>query len=272
MADLKPDVRSVLGQYVDEFGNFAAGADSILEARGKELDLMASGEELIEESKLLSRQLTSAAGQLVAAAKADIRTASMEADSVQRLSTGILIAVVALSLISSTLIVWLYVGRNLIGRLTGLSDSMLALAGGDLDASLPLGGRDEIGGMAEALKVFRDTAVEVKKSNLQEITEARRRLTDAIERISEGFALYDANDQLILCNSTYRSLLHPGIENIMVPGIAFEKVIREAADRGLIEDAKGRSRRLGCAASRAPPQSGRVAYSAAGRRSMDSDQ
>ena len=47
----------------------------------------------------------------------DINTASLEAASVQRLSTGILIAVVALSLISSTLIVWLDVGRNLIARL-----------------------------------------------------------------------------------------------------------------------------------------------------------
>ncbi len=239
--DLKPDLRSTLSQYVANFGDFAAGPNSVLEARGKELDLIASGEELIDENRELSRQLTSAADQLVASAKADIRTASIEADSVQHVSTGILIAVVALSLISSTLIVWLYVGRNLIARLTALSDSMLAIAGGKLEAHLPVGGHDEIARMADALKIFRDTAVEVKATNLKEITEARRRLTDAIESISEGFALYGSDDRLILCNSTYRTLLHPGIEGIMVPGTSFEKIIREAAERGLIEDARGRT-------------------------------
>ena len=45
--------------------------------------------------------------------------------------------------------------------------------------------------MAEALIVFRDTAVEVEESNLREIETARRRLVDAIETSSEGFALYD---------------------------------------------------------------------------------
>ncbi len=71
----------------------------------------------------------------------------------QRVSTGVLIAVVALSLISSTLIVWLYVGRNLIARLTTMSGSMLAIAGGQLDTSIPVAGVDEIGDMAKALAV-----------------------------------------------------------------------------------------------------------------------
>src|ERR671911_1131045 len=39
-----------------------------------------------------------------------------------------------------------------------------------------------------------------------EATEARRRLTDALESISEGFFLYDADDRMVLCNSRYREL------------------------------------------------------------------
>ena len=34
-----------------------------------------------------------------------------------------------------------------------------------------------------------------------EATGARRRLTDALESISEGFFLFDANDRMVLCNS-----------------------------------------------------------------------
>jgi hypothetical protein len=32
-------------------------------------------------------------------------------------------------------------------------------------------------------------------------------LTDAIESISEGFSLYDADDRLVICISAYRELL-----------------------------------------------------------------
>ena len=57
---------------------------------------------------------------------------------------------------------------------------MLAIANGNLKAKLPEGGHDEIGQMADALTVFRDTAIKVEESNLQEIQEARRRLSDAV--------------------------------------------------------------------------------------------
>ena len=109
-----------------------------------------------------------------------------------------------------------------------------------LEATIPGGGDDEIGGMAKALNVFRDTAVEVRKSNLREINEARRRLIDAIESIFEGFSLYDAEDRLVICNSRYRKLLYPWIEDAVAPGTSFESIIRSAAERGLIRDAEGR--------------------------------
>jgi class 3 adenylate cyclase len=115
---------------------------------------------------------------------------------------------------------------------------MLAIAGGNLQARIPAGGADEISNMAEALVVFRDTAIEIKETNLREVREARRRLTDAIESISEGFSLYDADDRLVLCNSHYRDSLYPGIADIMIPGTPFETILRRAAERGLIKGAE----------------------------------
>ena len=105
-----------------------------------------------------------------------------------------------MSIISSSLIVWLYVGRNLLRRLTALSNSMLEIAGGNLKAEIPSGGSDELFEMSKALTIFRDTAIEVEEANLQEIADARRRLTDAIENISEGFSLYDSDDRLVVYN------------------------------------------------------------------------
>ena len=86
--------------------------------------------------------------------------------------------------------------------------------------------------LAEALAAERET-------NLKEIGEARTRLIDAIETISEGFSLYDAEDKLILCNSHYRELFASHAD-VMVPGTSFETILRTAVERGLIKDAEGR--------------------------------
>jgi signal transduction histidine kinase len=88
--------------------------------------------------------------------------------------------------------------------------------------------------------VFRDTAVEVEEKNLREIAEARQRLVDAVESISEGFALYDKNDRLVLSNSRYRELLHPGTKDKFPAGTPFAKIIQMAAEHGLVVEAEGR--------------------------------
>jgi adenylate cyclase len=130
------------------------------------------------------------------------------------------------------------IGRYIVARLTALRNRMLTLAAGDLKSPLPDVGKDEIGRMAEALGVFRATAIEMEEANLKEIREARARLTDAIESISEGFSLYDADDKLIVCNTRYRELFATHAD-VMVPGTSFETIIRTATDRGLIKDAEG---------------------------------
>jgi len=76
----------------------------------------------------------------------------------------VLLGVVALSLVSSALIVWLYVGRSIVARLTALSGSMLSISGGNLKTPLPASsGDDEIGHMAGSLRIFRDTAIEKER-------------------------------------------------------------------------------------------------------------
>ena len=55
---------------------------------------------------------------------------------------------------------------------------------------------------------------------VDEARQARTQLTDAIESISEGFSLYDADDRLALCNNRYRELLYSGVTEIVTPGTA----------------------------------------------------
>ena len=232
--------RQLILAELEYFRRFAEGENNMPLLRARELALISNGEAVQRENTRLSRELSESIEWVVRDTQRDISQATSEAHAVRTGSSITLILIVSLSLASSVLIVWLYVGRNLIARLTALSNSMMEIAGGNLGIPLPPVDSDEIGRMAAALAVFRDTAVEVKEKNLREIAEARQRLVDAIESISEGFALYDKDDRLVLSNSRYRELMHPGTEDISRPGTLFADVIRAAAERGLVSEAQGR--------------------------------
>src|SRR3546814_10612738 len=98
--------------------------------------------------------------------------------------------------------------------------------------------------MAETLALFRDSLSERDRLTAErERAEAAKRraqtrLAEAVEAVSEGFALYDADDRLVICNSRYREM-YAGLDLRIEPGIAFEEVIRAAAETGLITDAEG---------------------------------
>jgi adenylate cyclase len=218
----------------------AFGSDPGLFAlRAAELETAREGRRVLDENLQLAQWLSEAVADLVAATRADSMQAAKAAAGALTASRWVLASAAAAGLLAM-LAVWLYINRSLGTRLGTLGQSMLAIAGGNLQAPLPPAGTDEIGRMAAALGVFRDTAVEIEDNNLREIGQARQRLVDAIESISEGFALYDTDDRLVLCNSHYRELLYPGMADAMEPGTPFETIIRHAAKRGLVEDAKGR--------------------------------
>ncbi|PAQ09217.1 adenylate/guanylate cyclase domain-containing protein [Mesorhizobium temperatum] len=233
-------LRTRFQQRVDEFKALIDGGNSIPKARKDELAVLAEGEKLLAENNRLSRSLTAAVDRLVAAADREIAASGLEAATVQRYGTGVVLGSAFLTLLSSVLVVWLYVDRSLLARLGAVSQGMFAIAGGNLRTPLPAAGRDEIGRMAEALRLFRDTAVEVEEKSLREVAEARQRLIDAIESISEGFALYDREDRLVLSNGRYRELLYSDLAIELTPGTTFEHIIRRSAERGYIRDAEGR--------------------------------
>ncbi|MEJ2178003.1 MAG: adenylate/guanylate cyclase domain-containing protein, partial [Gammaproteobacteria bacterium] len=229
-----------LAKQVAILEDLTAGPNSLPQIRKNELVVIAEAEELLAVNERLSKFLTNRVSFLVNGANSDIEKANHQAATIQAFNRNILIGIAALSIVSSFLIVWLYVGRNLIARLTALSDSMLAIAGGNLRAPLPEpGSGDEIGRMAESLVVFRDTAIEVEENNLRDIETARRRLVDAIENSSEGFAFYDPDDRLVLCNTRYKELLYPNTDINIEAGTAFETIIRKAAEEGHIDRAEG---------------------------------
>jgi adenylate cyclase len=97
--------------------------------------------------------------------------------------------------------------------------------------------RDEQGQPSEVVGSWSDVT-ERKEAEIA-FRRSEQRLTDAIESISEGFSLYDAEDRLVVCNRAYGELLYPGL-GVPAPGTRYETLLRDAAAKGLVEDAKGR--------------------------------
>jgi PAS domain S-box-containing protein len=108
--------------------------------------------------------------------------------------------------------------------------------------------RDEKGQLVEVVGSWSDMTerrrlgealAAAQGANLNVLREAQSRLIDAIETISEGFSLYDAEDKLVISNTRYRELFASHAD-VLVPGTSFETILRTAVERGQIKDAEGR--------------------------------
>ncbi len=214
------------------------GPQGLIALRGAEIDALQRANAILDRNAEISTSLTQDFDRLMADVRDDIEASKAHVVEAQTSSTLILLAVAVASLVCSALVVWLYVQRDLLRRLSALSASILAVAGGNLRVPLPVPRRhDEIDEMVRALTVFRDTAVEIEEKGLREVDRAWQRLFDAIESTSEGFALYDADDRLVLCNTIYRQMLYGDVDIDVLPGSLFEEALRGAVENRLIEEA-----------------------------------
>src|SRR4029077_16015974 len=139
---LDPKLRPLFLAQVDKLKTLVDGPTAIPQLRQHELDLIADARRLLAENANLSSQLTAAAEELVQASKQEVRDATGSALRIQRLSTQAITGLVALSLLTSILIVWRYVGRNIVRRLNLLSGAMFAIAGGGRETAVPVTGND----------------------------------------------------------------------------------------------------------------------------------
>jgi len=60
---------------------------------------------------------------------------------------------------------------------------------------------------------------------------AQALLQDALEHLSEGFVLFDAEERLIMCNSRFREI-YARSAHAMVPGATLEQIVRVGAEEG----------------------------------------
>ncbi|MFC4269967.1 response regulator [Sneathiella chungangensis] len=129
--------------------------------------------------------------------------------------------------------------RSIRTPLMRLVAAMRSITKGDHQVAIPPAGRDEIGEMTRTLTLFRDSLIErdrlaqEREDAQAEARLAQEKLLEAIEAVTDAFALYDADDRLIVSNSKYREMynyLGLSIEK----GISYETIISAAVEKKMI--------------------------------------
>ena len=168
----------------------------VFELRAQQLSLAGRQRELLIENRNFAAGLLTEIEGLVDGAQEGAATAT--GASQDTIGTGriLLVAINGIGIVTAVLIAWLLVGRLLLSRLQALSDRMRAMAEGDLEAEVDIGGRDEVAEMAAALEVFRRHALEVQRLNLVEKLAAELRgKNDQLETALED--LRRAQNQIV---------------------------------------------------------------------------
>ncbi|MFE0019343.1 TMAO reductase system sensor histidine kinase/response regulator TorS [Mesorhizobium sp. NPDC059054] len=129
------------------------------------------------------------------------RTTAERADNAVRIGVILLVVTLLGAVLASGAIVWFYVERNLVRRLSGLSRAMQRLTAGDLEVAVAEEGDDELRTMAVAVNQFRD-----ESRRRLELEQERERITDELGRHREQLQqlVEEQTEQIRLVNKRLR--------------------------------------------------------------------
>src|SRR5258708_15441013 len=136
------------------------GKASVFKVRQKELDATDYVQIVLDETRKLNVGLGVSVKQLVDGVQTDTDAAAWRARQKISLATAVMLALGGLTLVGSSLFVWLYVGRNILRRIRSLQRSMQRLSDGDLETEIYRSRQsDEIAVMASSLEIFRESMI-----------------------------------------------------------------------------------------------------------------
>ena len=214
---------------------FGTGDDNGFDLLVARLRIIDAQEQNLGKNRDISVDVLAEVNDLVSAARTGADEAA--AASTQAILTGrtLLLAITAVSITGALLIAWGFVGRILLRRLQMLSDWMRRMAGGDLEARVEIGGRDEVADMAAALEVFRRHALEVQRLNLVEkLAEELQEKNGQLEVVLED--LQKAQDQIVMREKLAAlGELTAGVAHEIKNPLNFVKNFSEVSEELLVE-------------------------------------
>ena len=184
-----------LTQIFNQLSELGIGPGRGFDLLVRELQLEERQHTLLDLNREVANKLVAEVNSLVDDANTNVQTATQA--SAEAILTGrvLLLGISAFSVGGALVIAWLYIGRMLLPRLQRLSDRMLQMAGGDIEAEVVVDGRDEVADMAAALEIFRSQAHEVLRlGSVEELAQELQGKNEQLESVLEE--LQEKNDRL----------------------------------------------------------------------------
>ena len=147
-------------------------------------------------------------------------------------STRNALVLMALASLLGIIATWIVL-RSILKPLDQVVTAINGITAGNLDTPIPPAGRDEIGAMAGTLQLFRQSIVD--RERIAQISQTQQQMmTTAIETTSDGFAVFDRQGRIIVCNTKFKEL-YPGIADLAEPGTGLASIISALVDRDLVD-------------------------------------
>ncbi len=209
LAAREPEIAATIGSEVSQFD---AAASRAVDAYTQ--DQRVVGNSLTAQARQHGVRVDALLSQLEDQLAARAHEARNQAGARTAVAVRVSFAVVAVAILLGTLLTILVLSSILV-PLRRLVQAVDGVGRGDVDVALPPARSDEMGAMIRALALLRESQRE--RLRLAAEAESRRQiLAEAIASIEEGFALYDAQDRLVLHNAAFIAL--PSLRLAGLPG------------------------------------------------------
>ena len=217
-ADLSPAERAILADISIKWNKYAVAvgdsldvgrtdapmATMMLGATDDDFQTVAAG--LRRMADLVSLQTNSVTQQLVETA---------EKNKVVLAAGGIIGTLLSI-------IVTLVVGRSIVTPIQSITKAMQEVSSGNVDVEIGYQNRtDEVGQMVKAIAAFRD---HLRTQNLM--------LDAALNNMSQGLAMFDADQRLIICNGRFASMYGLSLDQVTV-GTTLREIVERWIANGI---------------------------------------
>ncbi len=169
-----PDIAKLFEAFVV----FGKSDGNVFDLRKKELETASAAAKVVAENGALAKDFDAQLADLERRSEAAAGTAVNSSEAAIAQGRVVLISIALLSLGVAFLIGWLYVGRGVVRRLTGLQAGMKSIAAGNIDTDVATKGSDEIAEMADAVRFFKQNMIESNRLRSERAETEQRMVTE----------------------------------------------------------------------------------------------
>ncbi|NIA70698.1 HAMP domain-containing protein [Pelagibius litoralis] len=162
-----PLLRELIAQSLQGLSSGAHGAKNVFELQSELIGVDNQLARLSEDNRNIAQKLRADADLLISEVGALIGASSDEARRAVKFGRIVLAIIAVVAFGAAIYISWRYVLKDVVRRLGRLADITRDLAQGNISVIVDVTGTDELGEMADAVRVFKSNAADLRRSNVE---------------------------------------------------------------------------------------------------------